>query len=76
MTIISGFPRTQNRKRCARIIMAERNLYVKHSSFVNATLWAGNACPPEKRVIIGDGSDRNVTQVLFLEVRDFTIDAL
>ena len=48
--------------------MAELNLYVEYSPFVDATFWPRDACPPEKRIIAGDGSDGNVTQILFLEV--------
>jgi len=55
--------------------MAELNLYVEYTPFVDATFWPRDACPPEKGTIAGDGSDRNVTQVLFLEVRYFTMNA-
>jgi len=48
--------------------MAEPNFYTEYSPFVEATLWPGDACPPEKGIIAGDGSDGNVTQILFLEV--------
>ena len=60
----------------ARIIMAELNLDVKYSALVDATFWPRNACPPEKRVVTRDGSDGNVTQILFLEVRYFALNAL
>ena len=56
--------------------MAELDLDVEYSALVDATLWPRNACPPEKRVVIGDGSDGNVTRILFLEIRYFAMDAL
>jgi len=68
-------PSAQSGKRYTRIIMAEHDLDVEHPTFINAALWPGNACPPKKGIVI-DGSDRNVAQVLFLEVGDFTLDAL
>lgn len=55
--------------------MAECNLDIKCASFVNAPLGPGDACLPEEGIIV-DGSDRNVAQVLFLEIGDFTLDAL
>jgi hypothetical protein len=55
--------------------MAECNLDLKYTSFVKAPLGPGDACLPEEGIIV-DGSNRNVTQVLFLEVGDFTLDAL
>lgn len=63
------------RKRYARIIMAEPNLYVEYSLFVDATFWPRDACFPEKRILGGDRCDGNVTQILFLEVRYFTMNA-
>jgi hypothetical protein len=56
--------------------VAKNDLNVKNSSFVNATFWAGDASLPEERVIIGDRSDGNVTQILLLKVRYFAVDAL
>jgi hypothetical protein len=56
--------------------MAELNLGIEYSTLVDTTLWPRNACPPEKRIVIGDGSDRNVTQVLLLEVSYFAMNAL
>jgi hypothetical protein len=56
--------------------VAKSDLNVEHPSFVNATFWAGDASPPEERVIIGDRSDRNITQILLLKVRNFAVDAL
>lgn len=52
----------------ARVVVIENNLNIKHASLVYATFWARNACSPQERVIVGDGSDRNVTQVLLLKV--------
>ncbi len=56
--------------------MAELNLNVKDTTLVDAAFWPRNARPPEKRIIISDGSDGNVTQILFLEVGYFTVNAL
>jgi len=47
--------------------MAECDLDVEYPAFIDASLWPGNACPPKKGIVI-DGTDRNVAQVLFLEV--------
>jgi hypothetical protein len=56
--------------------MAEPNFDIEYSTLVDATFWPRNACPPVKRVVTRDGSDGNVTQILFLEVRYFTMNAL
>ena len=63
-------------KMYARIIMAELDLDVEYSALVDATFWSRNACPPEKRIVTRDWSDGNVTQILFLEVRYFAMNAL
>jgi hypothetical protein len=60
----------------ARIVMAELNLDVEYSALVDATLRPRNACPPEERIVVGDGPDGDVTQVLFFEVRYFAMNAL
>jgi hypothetical protein len=56
--------------------MAELNLNVKDTTLVDAAFWPRNARPPEKRIIISDGSDRNVTQILLLEVGYLTVNTL
>jgi hypothetical protein len=63
-------------KMYARIIIAELDLDVEHSTLVDATFWPRDACPPEKRIVTRDGSDGHVTQILFLEVRYFAVNAL
>lgn len=72
-----GFSRERKvGKMYARIIIAELNLDVEHSTLVDATFWPRDACPPEKWIVTRDGSDGNVTQILFLEVRYFAMNAL
>jgi hypothetical protein len=48
--------------------MAELDLDIKYPALVYAAFWPRNACPPEKGIVAGDGSDRNVAQILFREV--------
>lgn len=56
--------------------MTKRNLNTVYTPFVNTAFGAGNTCPPEEGIVIGDGSNRHPTQVFLPEVGNLAMDPL
>jgi hypothetical protein len=55
--------------------MSKGNLNVEYASFVNTTFRPRDARLPKERLVSRDWTEGYPTQVFFLEVRDFAMDA-
>ncbi len=56
--------------------MSEDNLNVEYASFVNTTFRPRDARLPKEGLVGSNWSDEYATQVFFLEVGNFAMDAL
>ena len=56
--------------------MSKGDLNAEYASFVNASFRPRDARLPKEGLVGRDWSEGYATQVLFLEVRDFAMDAL
>jgi hypothetical protein len=56
--------------------MCEGDINIEQASLVNTTFRPGNARLPKEGLVGRNWTDGYATQVLFLEVRNFAVDAL